>query len=284
MGELTEGCGCESEPHTCESDADRRIAALEAEVGTLRSRLVDVERDRDQRLAALHRGEQRAGELFDGALGELDAARQAHADAAEVLVQVAAERDRLEERRDVLLALVADISQSAPLPSELEGWEAQRAALVAEVGTLRAALAEAERALQASAALSYEHGKARGAAEAQLSALAARFTGRPLMFDELCAMRLADEVAVLVRRRVIDARSPAADALLDFRDPPDTPRADRMAELERAAAAMVARVTRLTLEPGLPDHVWSELCRIDSELRVLLKDTRPREPNREPQP
>jgi hypothetical protein len=56
---------------------------------------------------------------------------------------------------------------------------------------------------------------------------------RPLRsFDQLGADRLADEVAVLVRRRVIDARSPAADALLDYRNPPSTPRADRLADLE----------------------------------------------------
>jgi len=56
-----------------------------------------------------------------------------------------AEIDRLTARRDELLVLVARISQSTPLPDELAGWESQRAALVAEVGTLRAANAELER-------------------------------------------------------------------------------------------------------------------------------------------
>ncbi len=51
--------------------------------------------------------------------------------------------------------------------------------------------------------------------------------------DKVCADALADEVAVLVRRKVIDSRSPAADALLDYREPPSTPRADRMAQLEQ---------------------------------------------------
>jgi hypothetical protein len=46
------------------------------------------------------------------------------------------------------------------------------------------------------------------------------------------AAHLADEVAVLVKRRVIDSRSPAADALLDFRNPPSSPRADRLTVLE----------------------------------------------------
>ncbi len=43
---------------------------------------------------------------------------------------------------------------------------------------------------------------------------------------------LADEVSVLIERKVVDTRSPAADALLDYRDPPTSPRADRIVELE----------------------------------------------------
>lgn len=46
------------------------------------------------------------------------------------------------------------------------------------------------------------------------------------------ADRLADEVAVLVRDGRLDARSPAADALLDYREPPYSPRADRLWQLE----------------------------------------------------
>lgn len=57
-------------------------------------------------------------------------------------------------------------------------------------------------------------------------------------FDRTAADRLADEVATLVRRRVLDARSPAGDALLDYRDPPTTDRADRMAEFERELEAV----------------------------------------------
>lgn len=51
-------------------------------------------------------------------------------------------------------------------------------------------------------------------------------------FDRRAANALADEVAVLVRRQVIDSRSPAADALLDYREPPSSPRADRLALLD----------------------------------------------------
>lgn len=53
---------------------------------------------------------------------------------------------------------------------------------------------------------------------------------------------LADEVAVLVRRKVLDSRSPAADALLDFREPPTTPRADRMAMLEQEVEQLRVRL------------------------------------------
>ncbi len=56
-------------------------------------------------------------------------------------------------------------------------------------------------------------------------------------FDVRCADALADEVSVLVMRQVLDARSPAADALIDYRNPPSTPRADRLAELEAEMAA-----------------------------------------------
>lgn len=58
-------------------------------------------------------------------------------------------------------------------------------------------------------------------------------------FDKRCADALADEVAVLVRRKVIDSRSPAADALLDYRSLPSSPRADRLAVLELAVRRLL---------------------------------------------
>ena len=51
-------------------------------------------------------------------------------------------------------------------------------------------------------------------AESERDALLARAPHRP--FDVRAADVLADEVAVLVRRKVIGSRSPAADALLDY--------------------------------------------------------------------
>lgn len=68
-------------------------------------------------------------------------------------------------------------------------------------------------------------------------------------FDVRCADAMADEVDVLISRKVIDCRSPAADALLDYRDPPRTPRSDRLAELERGNAQ---------LRESIKKH--SELC------------------------
>lgn len=48
------------------------------------------------------------------------------------------------------------------------------------------------------------------------------------------AEALAREVEVLIERRIIDSRSPAGDALLDYRDSrPGTEAAERIANLER---------------------------------------------------
>lgn len=63
-----------------------------------------------------------------------------------------------------------------------------------------------------------------------------------------CADHLADEVNVLVRRRVVDMRSPVADALLDYRYPPASPRGDRLAELERERDAAIARAEAAVLD------------------------------------
>lgn len=60
-------------------------------------------------------------------------------------VEVRAENERLRIRRDELLALVANISQTVPLESEVSEALNQRGALLAEVGTLRNQLATAER-------------------------------------------------------------------------------------------------------------------------------------------
>ena len=51
-------------------------------------------------------------------------------------------------------------------------------------------------------------------------------------FTRRAADALADEVEVLVKTGVIDSRSPAGDALLDYRDPPSSDRADRLEQLQ----------------------------------------------------
>ena len=77
--------------------------------------------------------------------------------------------------------------------------------------------------------------------DVEITRLRAIIAERYSPFDKLTAEVLADEVAVLVRRGVLDSRSPVADALLDYRNPPPTERSDRMAVLE-------AEVERLTQE------------------------------------
>lgn len=54
--------------------------------------------------------------------------------------ELVAENAALIKRRDELLALVQRIAQATPLPDEIEGWEGQRARLIAEVGTLRSVI------------------------------------------------------------------------------------------------------------------------------------------------
>lgn len=64
-------------------------------------------------------------------------------------------------------------------------------------------------------------------------------------FKTTAADALADEVDVLVRRKVIDPRSPAADALLSYRDPPTTERSSRIAALEARATAAESRLAAI---------------------------------------
>jgi chromosome segregation ATPase len=63
------------------------------------------------------------------------------------VADLAAERARvadLEKRRDELLDALVRLSRETPYPDEVQGWQGQRAALMAEVGTLRARVAELE--------------------------------------------------------------------------------------------------------------------------------------------
>jgi hypothetical protein len=71
--------------------------------------------------------------------GKLKLTPVSHFDAVEK------ERDALVTRRDELLALVARVTNETPYPDEIKGWQDQKAKLVAEIGTLKAQVAEAQR-------------------------------------------------------------------------------------------------------------------------------------------
>lgn len=72
--------------------------------------------------------------------------------ALRAVIAVCAGRDtriaELEVRRDELLALTVRLTNEVPFPDEVRGWTAQRAAMIAEVGTLRARNAELESDVQ----------------------------------------------------------------------------------------------------------------------------------------
>lgn len=63
-------------------------------------------------------------------------------DLIETVEKLHALTDRLQKRQDELLALVAKLSQTVPLESEVEEALNQRGALLAEIGTLRAEVQE----------------------------------------------------------------------------------------------------------------------------------------------
>jgi hypothetical protein len=69
-------------------------------------------------------------------------------------------------------------------------------------------------------------------------------------FDRIAADRLADEVAVLVVNRRLDSRSAAADALLDYRNPPRSERSDRLAALEETNRELADALEGIRAEAG----------------------------------
>lgn len=163
---------------------------------------------------------QSADDLDDGA-NLLDRVRAICAENSRLRADVAARDTALDacaerianliERRDALLVTVRNISQSTPLSAELEGWEGQRAALLAEVGTLRAARDEAERECDAAQAAAYEYGKRTGdlmteirTAERQVLALTERLAE---VTDELATVQNdrgeADRSAASYRRGLL---------------------------------------------------------------------------------
>lgn len=89
-------------------------------------------------------------------------------------------------------------------------------------------------------------------------------------FRSRAADALADEVDVLVRRKEIDSRSPAADALLSFRDPPSTERSCRLAALEADVAAKQRGYDDLhQMVPGQMD-IWTKVDALVKRERALV--------------
>ena len=62
----------------------------------------------------------------------------------EAEIDLMADNVRLRSRIDELLTLVVKIINETPYPEELTGWEAQRRAIIAEIGTLKARVRELE--------------------------------------------------------------------------------------------------------------------------------------------
>ncbi len=101
-----------------------------------------------------------------------------------------------------------------------------------------------------------------GRQRAELARVRAMLPREP--FDVRCADALADAVDVLVQRKVIDSRSPAADALLDYRNPPSTPRSTQLATAQ--ADLQTANSLRRT--------AMAEVERLKAEHLLDLKDKR----------
>ncbi len=60
----------------------------------------------------------------------------------EVVPELLDEVERLEARIQELLALTVRLTNEVPFPDEVRGWLAQRAAMIAEIGTLKARIVE----------------------------------------------------------------------------------------------------------------------------------------------
>jgi len=83
----------------------------------------------------------------------------------------------------------------------------------------------------------------------------------------VCADKLADEVAVLIRRGSLDACSPVGVALGDYREPPATFRSDRLAGVEEQNEGRATEISelhellgRLASHVRDPDDCESPLC------------------------
>jgi len=89
--------------------------------------------------------------LSNRAVDERDAARAEAAELRELAATCGAiaaesiiENDRLIVRQQELLRAIAKMAQELPFPDEVRNWGEQRAKLIAEIGTLKARVAELE--------------------------------------------------------------------------------------------------------------------------------------------
>lgn len=104
--------------------------------------------------------------------------------------------------------------------------------------------------------------------ELALAAQAPAAAPEPLSpFDRIGADRLADEVDLLVRRKMLNERSPAADALLDYRSPPMSPRSDRLLVMEDGMRDIRRRLERMA--PGSNDTIRYAIADISRLLGEL---------------
>lgn len=154
----------------------------------------------DADFKALEQGAHRLATELDEARTLLATATTAAFSHVTKLMEV--ERERDDARR---LAAEADArardayNRAIGTKQNSDVWIDQRNKAEAERDTLAVKLAEVERERNEQRRLLIEFGP----------------------FKMRTAEALADEVAAMVRRREIDARCPAADALLDFRNPPE---------------------------------------------------------------
>jgi hypothetical protein len=158
-----------------------------------------------------------------------------------------AEVERLRARQQVHLAQIASLSQSAPLPEELQGWESARAALVAEVGTLRAQVAEADRDAEAAA----------GGLPIPLGEMPAGSTTRKLVIANRLLIHERDRVTVTAggwKRAFIEMRRRRDAARLEVLQLG----ADLDSMAARETAPLRAEIERLTQEERKWRHAGTD--------------------------
>ena len=91
-------------------------------------------------------------------------------------------------------------------------------------------------------------------------------------FDKRDADILADEVAVLIKRGVIDSRSICGDALLDYRNPPSSERSDRLFRERGHAAPAPAQDRHRELLRTVLDTIHMRHCCEPFDSRVHRAD------------